>query len=80
MSANNFEELERVQEENQNKTEKRIFNFEKISCIEGFANEFPCKDYDLLSWIPLSFFEVNQQMIIGDGQILIQKREFVLQG
>ena len=56
LSASNFEELERVQEENQNNTEKKVFNFEKISCTEGFANEYPCKDYDILSWIPLSFF------------------------
>ena len=80
LSANNFEEVERVQEENQNNTEKKVFNFEKISCIDGFANEYPCKDYDLLSWIPLSFFgseSANDNWGWTDSN---SKREFVLQG
>ena len=80
LSANNIEELERVQEENQNNTEKKVFNFEKISCIGGFANEYPCKDYDLLSWIPLSFFgseSANDNWGWTDSN---SKREFVLQG
>ena len=56
LSTDNFEEIETVQEENENNSEKKIFNFDKIECNNGFANEFPCNKYDLLSWIPLSFF------------------------
>ena len=50
LSTDNFEEVERVQEENQNNSEKKVFNFEKIACDRGFANEFPCKEYDLLNF------------------------------
>ena len=80
LSTDNFEEVERVQEENQNNSEKKVFNFEKIACDRGFANEFPCKEYDLLNWIPLSFFDsesANDNWGWTDSK---SKREFVLQG
>mgnify|MGYP001156938344 FL=1 len=80
LSTDNFEEVERVQGENQNNSEKKVFNFEKIACDRGFANEFPCKEYDLLNWIPLSFFDsesANDNWGWTDSK---SKREFVLQG
>jgi len=80
LSVNNFEEVKTLQEENQNNPEKKIFIFDKIDCVAGFANEFPCKDYDLLSWIPLSFFgseSANDNWGWTDNN---SKREFVLQG
>ena len=80
LSVNNFEEVKILQEENQNNPEKKIFIFDKIECIAGFANEFPCKEYDLLSWIPLSFFgseSANDNWGWTDNN---SKREFVLQG
>tara|TARA_B100000963_G_scaffold62313_1_gene50369 strand:+ start:2056 stop:3363 length:1308 start_codon:yes stop_codon:yes gene_type:complete len=80
LSVNNFEEVETVQEENQNNPEKKVFNFDKIDCVDGFANEFPCKDYDLLSWIPLSFFGSESANDNWGWTDYNSKREFVLQG
>ena len=79
-SVDNFKEVETVQEENQNNPEKKVFNFDKIECIAGFANEFPCKDYDLLSWIPLSFFGSESANDNWGWTDYNSKREFVLQG
>ncbi|MDC3051154.1 choice-of-anchor B family protein [Bacteroidota bacterium] len=80
LSVNNFEEVEILQEENQNNSEKKIFIFDKIDCVAGFANEFPCKDYDLLSWIPLSFFGSESANDNWGWTDYNSKREFVLQG
>ena len=80
LSTDNFEEIETVQEENQNNSEKKIFNFDKIECKNGFANEFPCKKYDLLSWIPLSFFGSESANDNWGWTDYDSKREFVLQG
>ena len=80
LSTDNFEEIETLQEENQNNTEKKLFNFDKIECKNGFANEFPCKKYDLLSWIPLSFFGSESANDNWGWTDYDSKREFVLQG
>ena len=80
LSTDNFEEIEIVQEENENNSEKKIFNFDKIECINGFANEFPCNKYDLLSWIPLSFLGSESANDNWGWTDYNSKREFVLQG
>jgi len=80
LSTDNFEEIEIVQEENQKNSEKKIFNFDKIECINGFANEFPCNKYDLLSWIPLSFLGSESANDNWGWTDYNSKREFVLQG
>ncbi len=46
-----------------------LFNFAQTPCENGFANNYPCKDYDLQSHIFLAEMGASEGMILGAGRI-----------